>query len=160
MSWSTKTHTIDYDIITYGLFCTPCLFGENAFSITKHPSCVSYALSYNILILSSQMSGAIIGSLTMPHNIYIGTVIGALLSSAFIGHHAGNIRTKLREKYGIDGSFNEDFWAHFFCSPCAVCQEAHEIRCQNNANILDDIDDCQYASFIQTVPTAPVMEKK
>lgn len=156
MSWSTRNNIIDYDIITYGLSCTPCLFGENAFSITKHPSCVSYALSYNILILSSQMSGAIIGSLTMPHNIYIGTVIGTLLSSAFIGHYAGNMRTQIRDKYGIDGSATEDFWTHFYCSPCAVCQEAHEIRCQNNVNILDD---CQYASFIQTVPTAPVMKK-
>ena len=33
MSWSTTSNPIDYDILTYGLFCTPCLFGENAFSI-------------------------------------------------------------------------------------------------------------------------------
>ena len=69
------------------------------------------------------------------------------------------MRTKLREKYGIEGSFNEDFWTHFCCSSCAVCQEAHEIRCQNNVNILDDIDEYQSAPLIQTVPTAPVMEK-
>ena len=159
MSWSTTNNPIDYDILTYGLFCTPCLFGENAFSIHKHPSCVSYALSYNILILSAQMSGAIIGSLTTPFNIYISTMIGTLLSSAFIGYYAGNIRTQIRDKYGIDGNVREDFCMHFCCSTCAVCQEAQEIRCQNSVNILDDIDYYQSASLIPSAPTVSVMKK-
>lgn len=159
MSWSTRTNAIDYDIVTYGFFCTPCLFGENAYSIKKHPSCLSYALSYNMLILSSQITGAFIGSVSMPYNVYIGSVIGVLLSNAFIGHYAGNIRTQLRDKYDIDGSVCEDFWTHFCCSPCAVCQEAHEIRCRNNVNILDDIDEQEYASLITTVPIAPIMQK-
>lgn len=157
MNWSTTSKSIDYDIITYGLFCTPCLFGENAYSITKHPSCVSYALSYNILTVSAQITGGIIASIAMPSNVYIGLALGGLLSSAFIGHYAGNMRTQLRDKYNIDGHVNEDFWIHFCCSPLAVCQEAYEIRCQN-VNILDDIDE-ETAPLIQIIPSVPVMKK-
>ena len=158
MIWSTKTNNIDCHIVTYGLFCTPCLFGENAFSITKHTSCVSYTLSYNILILSAQMTGALLSTITIPYNPYVGTIIGTLLSSAFIGYYAGNMRTKLRDKYDIVGSTNEDFCTHFCCSPCAVCQEAHEIRCQNIVNILDDIDNYGSVPLITTAPNAPVMK--
>ena len=33
MSWLSEkgeNHCTDYDIFVYGLYCTPCLFGENA----------------------------------------------------------------------------------------------------------------------------------
>ena len=158
MSWSTDSNPIDYDILAYGFFCTSCLFGENAFSIKKHPSCISYTLSYNIIILSAQMLGALLGFLIMPHNIYVSTILGTLLSSAFIGYYAGNIRTQIRNKYGINGHVNEDFYIHICCSSCAVCQEAYEIRCQNNTNILDNTDDHKY-DYHSSAPAALVMTK-
>lgn len=159
-SWNTDKQ-IDYDILTYGFFCTPCLFGENAHSVTKHPSCVAYALSYSVLILSAQVTGVIISSIVMPQNVLLPSVLGAVLANAVIGHYAGNMRRQIRDKYNIEGSAFEDFCIHFCCSPCGVCQEAHEIRYQSNTNILDDIDDSCYESapLVQQVPMIPKMEK-
>ena len=38
-------------------------------------------------------------------------------------------RTALRQKFGIEEHpWLSDFWAHFWCCACAVCQEAREIR--------------------------------
>lgn len=159
MDWKSKEHGIDYDILTYGLFCNTCLFSENAYSITKHPSCVSYALSYNIIIISAQMTGLLISSIIFPHNICASTTFGTLLSNTIIGHYAGNMRTKIREKYDIDGNLQEDFCVHFGCSPCAVCQEAQEIRFHSNTNILDDIDNYESATIIEKIPIVPLMTK-
>jgi hypothetical protein len=103
----------------------------------------------------------IISSIVMPQNVILPSVLGAVLANAVIGHYAGNMRRQIRDKYNIEGSAFEDFCIHFCCSPCGVCQEAHEIRCQSNTNILDDIDDSCYESapLVQQVPMIPKMEK-
>ncbi|XP_052246144.1 cornifelin homolog A-like [Dreissena polymorpha] len=38
-----------------------------------------------------------------------------------------NIRGKIRERQGIEGSFGEDCFVHWFCYPCALVQEANEL---------------------------------
>lgn len=40
----------------------------------------------------------------------------------------GMIRQKVREKYGIDGSFLMDIACHLCCPLCAIIQDAQEIR--------------------------------
>lgn len=130
------TNDVDYDIIMYGAFCTPCLYGENAYSVTQHPSCVSYALSYALLAASFNMVGAFVGNAVLPQNPYMILCCASLFSSGAIGNFAGKQRSDIRKKYAIDGTVEEDTCVHFLCSPCGVCQEAQEIR-ERNKNVLD-----------------------
>jgi Cys-rich protein (TIGR01571 family) len=37
------------------------------------------------------------------------------------------IRTTIREQRNIDGGAVSDCCLHYFCMPCALCQEAHEM---------------------------------
>lgn len=139
MSWLSEkgeNHCTDYDIFVYGLYCTPCLFGENAEHIQKHPSCISQTFAYSLLFFSSHFVGAGLGNLIVPNNPYVINAFAFLCSSIMIGHYGGQMRTKLRQKYNIDGNRTNDIITHCMCSPCAVCQEGQEIRLRNN-NILD-----------------------
>ena len=118
----------DYDIMLYGTFCTPCLFGENAKSIHGHPSCVSFALSYSLLALSANMIGAMLGNCLLP-NPYVISGCSTLWTSVSIGLYAGTTRTEIREKYNdTEGTKEDDLCIHFLCSPCGVCEEAQYIR--------------------------------
>ena len=38
------------------------------------------------------------------------------------------VRTKIREKYGIEGSAASDFCAAFCCTLCAIVQQQRELR--------------------------------
>lgn len=116
----------DYDIMLYGTFCTPCLFGENAHSVHGHPSCVSYALAYSLLALSSNMVGGMIGSCFHDPSAIV--ACSSLWTSVVIGIYAGYVRTEIREKHGIYGTKEGDVCIHFLCSPCGVCNEAQCIR--------------------------------
>ena len=136
MSWLSDKKEVDYDIFVYGLFCTPCLFGENAAHVQSHPSCISQSLAYIMLNCSSYVVGSAIGNLIVPHNPYVLSSFGILCSSMMVGMLGGDMRTKLREKYYINGNKTNDSIIHCMCSPCAVCQEAQEIRLQNT-NIID-----------------------
>lgn len=49
--------------------------------------------------------------------------------------YRGQIRTKIREKYGIQGSLCEDVAIHSVCACCAVCQEAQEANVRNTRHI-------------------------
>lgn len=123
-----RTKFPDYDIMLYGTFCTPCLFGENAQSIHGHPSCVSYALSYSLLAMSANMVGAMLGNCLYP-NPYMISGCSTLWTSVSIGLYAGNTRTEIRDKYNeTEGTKEGDVCIHFLCSPCGVCEEAQYIR--------------------------------
>jgi Cys-rich protein (TIGR01571 family) len=130
MTWSSKS--IDIDILIYGCLCTPCLFGENAYKVKRHPSCVSYALSYSVLALSSNMIGVCIGNMIFMQNPCMIATCATLSTSIAIAEYAGSMRTDIRDLYDIDGTPNCDNVTHFFCTSCAICQEAHEIRERSN----------------------------
>lgn len=49
--------------------------------------------------------------------------------------YRGTVRTKIREKYGIQGSTCEDVTIHGICGCCAVCQEAREANYRNTKHI-------------------------
>ena len=123
-----KSSYIDLDILVYGWFCTPCLFGENAYKVDQHSSCPSYAISYSIVALSSQMLGAMMGNFLIPQDPVAMTFYASLCNNFAIGLYAGNMRTKIRNEYSLRGSLDRDTLLHFLCSTCAVCQEAQEIR--------------------------------
>mmetsp|Transcript_690 Transcript_690/g.1244 ORF Transcript_690/g.1244 Transcript_690/m.1244 type:complete len:110 (-) Transcript_690:4791-5120(-) len=42
-------------------------------------------------------------------------------------------RSKIRDRYLIDGGFCTDCITHLFCGPCAVCQEYREANHRENS---------------------------
>ena len=127
-SWVSKNKGFDIDICMYGLYFTPCLFGRNTEHTIEHPGCESHAFTYTALVLTSTLMGVSFAQILHPGSQLLATISGTICSSVIVGSYGGDMRTKLRQKYDISGSPQEDFCAHFFCSPCAVCQEAQEIR--------------------------------
>lgn len=54
--------------------------------------------------------------------------IVALGGSLGTACYSGNFRKRIREKYNIKGNLHGDICTHFWCSPCALCQETLEIH--------------------------------
>jgi len=90
----------DIGICCYGLFCTPCLYGENVNKLNGvgcyMPCCQYYCLA----------------GLSMCCCV------------------ASPNRTMIRNKYGLAEEPCNDCCVHVFFSPCAVCQEARELKKQ------------------------------
>lgn len=126
--WKTNKTMCEYDILLYGILLHPCLYGENTSHMVKHPSCVSHTLSYTGLGLSGSCLGSMLGYLIFPGSEFWLSLCSTMGTSIFIGTYAGNMRTRLRKKYNIEGDKCDDMIAHAICSPCAICQEAQEIR--------------------------------
>jgi Cys-rich protein (TIGR01571 family) len=89
----------DWGSCCYGYWCTPCLFGSNAEKISGS-SCVGMCCLYSIL--------ASCYLCWVPHTME---------------------RKKLREKYGlIENPSCGDILTTLCCGPCALCQEAREMK--------------------------------
>lgn len=41
--------------------------------------------------------------------------------------YAAGSRREIREKYGIEGTFENDFMIHWCCTPCALHQEYYQV---------------------------------
>lgn len=91
--------TKDWRICFFGALCAPCLFGSNAEKI------------------SGESRWSMCG-------IYL---LSSLACLCWIPHSTQ--RTKLREKYNLvrNPEYN-DASVTFCCGPCALCQEAREIK--------------------------------
>ena len=85
----------------YGFWCLPCLFGSNAEKIDDS-SCVGCCLLYWL--------ASYFHLCCLPHM---------------------NKREKLRQKYGLQEEPCGDCLVTTFCSPCANCQEAREIKARS-----------------------------
>lgn len=147
--WKTSVTSCEYDVLLYGFLLHPCLFGENSAHIVKHPSCVSHTLSYTGLGLTGNCLGTLLGTALFSVNGPAGPVCGSIFSSLFIGTYAGEMRTRLRKKYDIPGDLEQDIMIHTLCSPCAVCQEAQEIRLRENERRADESESCEWAPVPQ-----------
>eukprot|EP00898_Chlorokybus_atmophyticus_P008710 jgi/Chlat1/8840/Chrsp91S08177 len=90
----------------------PCIqFGRNAEMLdSTHPALAGSALCG--LSVLGDMIGAGIGIPRVP------------LAALYACHY----RQKLRAKYGLPGSATNDFCAYYLCGPCAVCQDARELK--------------------------------
>ena len=148
-----KSACIDIDILIYGGFCTPCVFGENAYKVDQRTSCPKYTISYSIVALSSQMLGAMMGNFIIPLDPTTMTLCANLCNNFAIGIYAGNMRTKMRNKYLLSGSQEKDIVLHFMFTSCAICQEAQEIREQSKTEELNHYH--QYA----IIPEIQAMER-
>lgn len=137
MSNWKSSYLIDLDILVYGYFCTPCLFGENSHTVNEEASCLSYACSYGALALSSQLLGMLIGNFIIPNDPELMVACASYCNAITIGVYAGNMRTKLRNHYLLSGSSEKDMCIHCLCTMCAVCQEAQEIRTQKKSEDME-----------------------
>ena len=143
MSDVWKSTGCDFDICMYGTFCNPCLFGENSSHVVAYPSCFAQAAAVTFLYYSFNITGAILDSTCFYGNTLVSTLLSTsfgCLSCIMTGMYSSDTRTKLRERYNIEGSELEDLILHCLCHPCTVCREAQEIRHRtNNRSILDPI---------------------
>lgn len=150
VEWRTGLFDVlsDPDICLYGTFCTPCLFGANVRSLQELdgernasclPSCAALvcatgltsaltvagasAASYAALGGAAAAPATLGAASRLAHNLgdIMGSCVGGAITSAS--------RTRLRNKFGIaENETFSDFVQHLLCQPCAVCQEAREIR--------------------------------
>ncbi|CAF4438012.1 unnamed protein product [Rotaria socialis] len=87
----------------YGFCCTPCLFGANAEKISEKNCCLMCCL---YLVLGS---------------VYL----------CWVPHYFE--RQKLREKYNLKSNPScGDCPTTLLCSPCALCQEARELKARES----------------------------
>ena len=125
------------------LFCTPCQFGINQSALnysdgervtTMLPGCVSYTL----ILIGCQLLGILYSNSLISSGLMLSGEVVQLISTCCgnigIGLYGGHTRKRLREKYGIIGNSCEDFMMHAFAAPCAVCQEANEIKIRESYN--------------------------
>lgn len=150
-----KTKGCDLDIFIYGLFCNPCLFGENSSHVIPYPGCVAQTASVLLLFYTFNATGALIDTMCLNDNTLASSFLSssfACLSTIVTAAYTSGTRTKLRNKYNIDGSDTNDFILHCLCLPCAVCREAQEIRYRKDT-ILDTIDPMLPPSYQKMEPT-------
>ena len=133
--WSTGLFDCFEDMETccYGMWCTPCLFGDNIQSLDASGSCPLCCISFWGV---SQLTG------------------GPCLLS-------GPKRTKLRAAYGLPpsdvcccGEEFDDMAIHCLpCTmPCALCQEYRELRARGACS---DRPACATGSALPVISTPP-----
>lgn len=68
--------------------------------------------------------------------LIVATVAGGILGLLLVGLGAivffalrrTLVRSDIRDKYGLHGSFADDVFSHFCCTCCTVCQEGREVK--------------------------------
>lgn len=126
------------------LFCHPCLYGINKSKIEAlngepNSSMIPGTCTYLAINIGWQLAGVMytglianmIGVTPIPEVIQCAAASCGMLGT---GLYAGRLRTQIREKYNINGSKCDDFFTHAMISPCALCQEANEIKHQTTVN--------------------------
>jgi Cys-rich protein (TIGR01571 family) len=121
---------IDSDIILYGCFCTPCLFGENQAALRtaqgEYTTCYRGCILYTLHSVCGSIAGVSVALATQCNPALV-NVAGTLCSRIMVGAYAGAARKDLRTHLGVP-EVCDDFSMHLLCSPLAVCQEAQWIR--------------------------------
>ncbi|KAK9842886.1 hypothetical protein WJX74_003909 [Apatococcus lobatus] len=92
----------DCGICCYGCWCLCCLFGDNH---------------------SKAMGSGCVG----PSCIYY--LLASIGCQCF---YAGPLRKEIRAQYSLQERPCNDCCVHWCCAPCAVCQEAREIKQRRN----------------------------
>ena len=150
--FETSCMSIFFPMIQYGHNVAKLDSVENKPYNSWIPYCCGYMGSYFIGGMSFIFYGSIIASLggyTMtPHLASSLANVGAPLC---LGCYAGKFRTRIRNKYNIQGTYMNDCIIHSVVSPCALCQEAEELRLQ------EDNPQNSVGEVILTAPYAPLM---
>ena len=147
------------------LFCSPCLYGINkskmeALDGEVGTNIIPGTFTYIAILIGWQMVGIfytgfighLINAVPSPDVIQC---ISTLCGSIGTGLYAGKLRTKIRNKYNIEGTPYYDCCIHSFAAPCALCQEANEIKYRSTI-----ISDEQMYMPVYTAPIdIPTMKK-
>lgn len=116
-------------------FCCPCYQWPATVAKLGYLS-VIMGLIYVIcaLLFYTQVPGivfatALFGGIVSSNlNDFVTLVVGlGVLFGAIVALICAYYREKIREKYQIDGSFLGDFCIYFWCSCCAIAQEARHV---------------------------------
>jgi len=108
----------DAHICCYGCWCCCCLYGQNAAKIDNHSTCLTHCCAYSLMSL--------IGCCCFIHAVE---------------------RGQLREKYGLEEHVCGDCFITCCCAPCAICQEAREIKTRGMIKIVNLLVDREFAFF-------------
>ena len=122
------------------LVCPMITFGHNSATMNAqeghpYPSWVPYGCGY----IGAYVLGVVCVVSYFPQffpGITDATVsaLAQLQGSLCLGVYAGHQRSRIREKYNIEGNSYSDCIMHSFLSPCALCQESYEIDYQTMHN--------------------------
>lgn len=135
----------DVPVCCLGTFCTPCLYGQNYQKLMLlsgvpeedagcgNPCCHYYCSSALPTLACSGMFGSALSfpaiAAHLPVLMPLFKTCIKMAAATGVGMVAGTNRKIIRAKFGVQqGANSEDFCTHFWCSPCAVCQEAREIN--------------------------------
>lgn len=114
--WSTNLFDCakDEESCWWSTWCCWMVFARTTHSFDLGNSYTNIVIFwlYIILVLLSSLFGF----------QFIVLLLGAIIFAAI----RANIRTKIRGKLHVAGSYTSDCLSHFFCACCAVCQEARE----------------------------------
>lgn len=138
MNWTKKLisfHDFETTFISWGCPCLAYAFNKqkyNALEGYKSPNWCGPAIAY----CGSQLIG---GMLCYSYGTYLlnsmniiitkDLVYGLVSVGSAMGSscYSAELRTKIRQKYGIDGNTCNDVCVHYWCNPCASCQETAEL---------------------------------
>ena len=145
----------DFEIVAMGLFCTPCLYGMNKAKLDTmdgevNVNMLSGCCAYVVILMAWQSIGLLLNPFD---SAAISQPVIELMANGWgmlgVGMYTGRMRTRLRNKYNIDGNECSDCMMHTIAGPCAHCQEANEIKYRSTMNEM----------MYEKVPTVQIMEK-
>lgn len=150
--FETSCMSLSFPMIQYGHNVGKLDAFEKKLYNSWIPYCCGYMGSYIIGGLSFIFYGTVLTSLG-GHTLtpQLATTLGNVGASLCLGCYAGKFRTRIRNKYNIQGSYMNDCIIHSIISPCALCQEAEELRLQ------EEISQNNIGEVIFTAPYAPLM---
>ena len=158
MNWNNDFFSkMKNDTMLTGIFCPCVLYGHNSAKFDTLQGSVysslwipttGYVAAAFVGMLSFGVYGAIAHNLGLKLSVDTLHCISSLGGNALIGCHAGNRRSEIRQKYGIDGTRCGDCLIHAVASPCALCQEYNELERQenlhHNVNAMFDVTQVPY----------------
>ena len=97
------------------------------------PPVVTYVASH---ILGSMYALALVMITGIPLSPDLPICIGSHIGQSC---YTARLRTRVREKYNIDGNAWEDFTTHLLCHPCALCQENAQLNKGFELSIKNDL---------------------
>ena len=134
--WSISTFdcmNVPGETLIMSLFCSPCQFGlTHAKAHSPEQSALSYCVAYGFNAYVCYVAALALTPVP-PVTPAAAALIASCASTSAVGMYAGSARTRLRRKYGIEGSGCDDCLLHTFFHQCALAQEANEVLTRESA---------------------------
>ena len=117
--WNTQLHSCASDEETswWGAWCCWLLQSRTAHSFGVSTS------RRQVTIFLGYITGIALSSLLLGDVL---AILFAIIGAVVLAWDRATVRSAIRRKLNVTGSFCEDFTTHLCCSCCAVCQEARE----------------------------------